>query len=274
MNELLFALTKILKVLTEPASLLVLGISVSCVLLWLRRLRTGRVLLSLCTIFLLIVSATPLANSWMAALELRFPRPDLAAMPAPDGILVLGGSVAPGIATARGAIALTPRGERIAELAMLARRFPLARLIHTGGTASLHGTGPLEPAGIAPFATDLGIADGRLEFENASRNTFENAVFSKNMVRPSPGERWLLVTSAAHMPRSVGIFRSIGWEIIPFPVDYEALPTVPWIELNPIRNWTLANIAAHETLGMIVYYVTGHSASLFPGPEQSPCDGC
>ena len=56
--------------------------------------------------------------------------------------------------------------------------------------------------------------------EDQSRNTRENAIFTRRLVDPKPGERWLLVTSAWHMPRAIGVFRKAGFEIEAFPVDY------------------------------------------------------
>jgi uncharacterized SAM-binding protein YcdF (DUF218 family) len=152
-------------------------------------------------------------------------------------------------------------------LTTLARRFPHARLIHSGGTGDLRQVNVPESEGLKPYAEWLGIPKVRLEYEERSRNTYENAAFTKALVQPKPGERWLLVTSASHMPRSVGIFRAVDWDVIPFPVDYETFASPPWFRLNPARNLGLVEIAAHETIGLIVYYLTGHSATLFPGPE-------
>lgn len=271
MADLLFYSSKVLKVFTQPDAVLVLLFLLGAALLWLRRPKTGRLLVTFSALVLFAVSALPIGSWWIGVLETRFPRPAFDTLAPPDGIIVLGGSLSnPTVTSLYGAISLNERAERIVELSMLARRFPQARLVFSGGSGDLRQKVAPESDRLKPFTTDLGIAPGRLEYEERSRNTWENAAFSLAQVRPKPGERWLLVTSAAHMPRSVGIFRKVGWPVIPFPVDYETAGAPPWFWFDPVTNWYMVNIAAHETIGLIVYYLTGHSASLFPGPEPAP----
>lgn len=270
MDDLLFYTSKTLKVFTQPDAILVLLFLAGTALLWLRRPRTGRLILTACTLALFAVSAFPIGAWWIGVLEERFPRPDPANLAPPDGIIVLGGSLSnPGVVQRYGAISMNERAERIVEFAMLARRFPEARLVFTGGSGDLRQQAQPEAERLKPFTADLGIAPGRMEYEERSRNTWENALFSKQQIQPQPGERWLLVTSAAHIPRSVGIFRQVGWPVIPFPVDYESDGTPPLFWFDPVVNWYMVNIAAHETIGLIVYYLTDRSASLFPGPEPA-----
>ncbi|TIU18533.1 MAG: YdcF family protein, partial [Mesorhizobium sp.] len=66
----------------------------------------------------------------------------------------------------------------------------------------------------------LGVTADRLILENRSRNTYENAVFTRELVTPKPGETWLLVTSAFHMPRAKALFDKAGFATVPWPVDY------------------------------------------------------
>lgn len=270
MDDLLFYRSKTLAVFTEPVGVLLLVLLLGAGLLWLRRPRTGRLIVTASAALLFAVSALPIGAWWIGAIESRFPRPDLETMPPPDGIIVLGGALSNPVVFRRyGVIALNRRAERIVEFAMLARRFPDARLVFTGGTGDLHQAQIVEADRLRPFTAALGIAPGRIEYEDRSRNTWENALFSKRQIKPAPGERWLLVTSAAHMPRSVGIFRQVGWPVVPFPVDFETAGSPPWFWFSPVSNWYMLNIAAHETIGMIVYYLTDRSASLFPGPESA-----
>ena len=69
-----------------------------------------------------------------------------------------------------------------------------------------------------------GLDARRILVETRSRNTYENAVYSKELAQPQPGQIWLLVTSANHMPRAVGCFRAVGFDVIPYPVDYDTGP--------------------------------------------------
>ena len=102
----------------------------------------------------------------------------------------------------------------------LARRYPSALLVFTGGPGGLLGEGPAEAIGARKLWLSLGVPEERMMFEAKSRNTWENALFTRVLVKPKPGETWLLVTSAWHMPRSIGIFRHLGFDVIPYPVAY------------------------------------------------------
>jgi uncharacterized SAM-binding protein YcdF (DUF218 family) len=84
---------------------------------------------------------------------------------------------------------------------------------------------------------------------------------------PQPGQRWLLVTSASHMPRAVGVFRQIGWPVIAYPVDYRtaggaSIGTLP----NVSRRWLEFDDAIRAWIGLIAYWLAGRIASPFPGP--------
>ena len=107
-----------------------------------------------------------------------------------------------------------------------------------------------------------------MSFENRSRNTYENAIMTRALVRPKPGESWLLVTSAAHMPRSIGIFRHIGWDMTAYPVDYRTFgnsrddkPTTE--ALDSLRR---LDVALHEWVGLAAYWAAGKTDTFFPAP--------
>ena len=270
MEEFLFILSKSFKILTRPDLLLLLILTIGVILLWSRFAQSGRIVLSVCAVVLVSVSVLPFSAWWIGALEERFPRPDVETMEPPDGIIVLGGALSnPGVVERYGVISLNMRAERIVEFANLGRRFPDARMVFTGGTGDLRQIAPVEADRLKPFTGELGLEPGRVEYEEKSRNTWENALFSKEKINPKPNETWLLVTSAAHMPRSVGIFRKVGWNVTPYPVDYETDGTPPWFWFDPVTNWYRANVAAHETIGLIVYYLADRTSSLFPAPEPS-----
>ena len=152
-------------------------------------------------------------------LEDRFPRPD----PPParvDGIVVLGGAVEQDLTEARGIPALNGAAERMTEPVALMRRYPDARLVFTGGQGALLHGGLTEADVARQLWTGMGVPPERMVFETASRNTHENAVLARALAKPRPGETWLLITSASHMPRSVGVFRQAGWTVVPWPVNY------------------------------------------------------
>ena len=120
------------------------------------------------------------------------------------------------------------------------------------------------------FFREQGLDMRRLVLERQSRNTHENAVFTKALVEPRAGETWLLVTSAFHMPRSMGVFRKVGWDVTPWPVDYRTEGGVELQQLfvNPADGVYRFEIAVKEWVGMLVYRSTGRSDALFPAPAR------
>src|SRR5207248_10072596 len=78
------------------------------------------------------------------------------------------------------------------------------------------------------FVLEEGVAENRIVLEERSRSTHENAVFAKELIRPSTAETWILVTSAFHMPRAVASFRAVDWPVIPYPVDFKVDPNTVW----------------------------------------------
>jgi len=122
-----------------------------------------------------------------------------------------------------------------------------------------------------PLLDYFGIPRERVMLESRSRNTEENAVFSKELVQPKPGERWLLVTSAQHMPRAVGCFRRVGFAVEAYPVAWH---TGKRVGLSPadVVSHGLGQLdsAVHEWLGLVVYRLTGRTSELLPGPVAAP----
>jgi uncharacterized SAM-binding protein YcdF (DUF218 family) len=105
-------------------------------------------------------------------------------------------------------------------------------------------------------------------FEAKSRNTWENAVYIRDLVKPKPGETWLLVTSAGHMPRSVGIFRRVGFPVVPYPVAYRTFCDGRdfQISASTIDKLSMLDFGVREWIGLLAYWATGKSDSLFPAP--------
>ncbi len=261
-----FYLSKILWLIAAPSNLLFLTLAIGAALAFTRFARAGRRLVAGALLVGAALGAGAPGAALLGALESRF-APLAADAPAPTGIIVLGGAVGE-IDTAFGPqLALSDSAERMTEGLALARRYPSARLIFTGGSAALLGSDRTEAEAAKRLWESLGVEAGRVEYESASRNTFENAAFSLALAQPKPGERWLLVTSAFHMPRSVGIFRKAGFAVVPAPVDFR-MPTARRLAFT--REWAsglgLFDMAAHEWMGLIAYRLTGRTDALFPAP--------
>jgi uncharacterized SAM-binding protein YcdF (DUF218 family) len=149
----------------------------------------------------------------------------------------------------------------------LARRFPEARIVFSGGSAELVPDGYTEGAAARRFFRAMGIEDARVTIEEASRNTAENARLSAALVGARAGERWLLVTSAFHMPRAMGSFRAAGWSPMPWPTDYRTRGPEDRLP-RPSLGLSLVDLAAKEWVGLVAYRLTGRTDALFPGPEE------
>jgi uncharacterized SAM-binding protein YcdF (DUF218 family) len=266
-----FILSKTLGILTVPSHVITLLAVAGVVLLWTRFARAGRRLLFASLALVLVLGALPVGKALMLVLEQRFP-PWVASGTPPHGIIVLGGAIEPERSAERGMVSLNGGAERVTEIAALARRFPAARIVFTGGSANLVFAGPPESAFMLDLLESFGIARARVQLEERSRNTAENARFTKALIDPKPGERWLLVTSAMHMPRAAGAFRKAGFAIEAYPVDWN---TGGWLDLAkgpfwPLRGLDMTDFAMKEWVGLFAYWLAGYTAELLPGPRPDP----
>jgi len=259
-----FVASKLFWAVLAPGNLLLLLLLAGLFRLVQSRRRRGHVLATVAALLLLTVAVLPVGQWAVAPLEARFPVP---AVPARvDGIVVLGGAVQLAISRAHGEIALDDAAERITASVALARRHPEAKVLLSGGDASvLPRPGEHEAAETRRLFIDLGIDPDRLLVEDRSRNTFENAELSRALAQPKPGETWLLVTTAAHMPRAVGCFRRVGWDVLPYPVDFRTEES-PRPEFSLSGHLGLLDFAAKEWLGLLAYRLLGRTDALFPAP--------
>jgi uncharacterized SAM-binding protein YcdF (DUF218 family) len=270
-----FALSKIFGFFALPSNLLVMLGLLGLALTRTRLARIGRRLAAAALILFAVVGVLPFGTALIEPLEDRFPPWDASRGP-PTGIVVLGGALDPDFVAARGAPDLNEAAERLAVIPELARRYPLARIIYSGGNGRLafrDGNGGLAFRGgsEAEFAgaviESFGVPKTRLTLEGRSRNTVENAIYSKALAAPMPGERWLLVTSAYHMPRAMGAFRKAGFEVDAYPVDYRTRGVDDLLSFDDAASGLRrTDAAAHEWVGLLVYWITGKSSELFPGP--------
>jgi uncharacterized SAM-binding protein YcdF (DUF218 family) len=267
-----FVASKLLWIVVAPGNLLLLVLVAGVIVAAWSGRRHGFGLIVAATAGLLLIAALPIGPWLTAPLEDRFP--PIAAPARVDGIVVLGGSVDPGLSRSRGQITLVAAAGRVTETVVLARRFPEARVVISGGDGSLFPGGLSEAAATRDLLVDLGVAAERIVLEGNSRNTYENAVMSYAAAQPKAGETWLLVTSAIHMPRAVGCFRRAGWTILPYPVDYRTTMKVrasPGLQpgLLLADDLMLVTFAAKEWLGLVAYYGLGRTDALFPTPLGS-----
>ena len=263
-----FILSKVVGFVVTPSNVIALICFIGVVLLATRwRARAARVMAS-GIVLMLVIGYSPIGEAMLLTLSERFPAWQANGR-TPDGVIVLGGAINPDVSAARGTPELNSAVDRLTAAADLARRYPQAKIVFTGGSGNLIDQSLPEAKFAAPVLESLGIPRDRLLIEDRSRTTFENAAFTREMVRPKPGELWLLVTSAGHMPRSIGAFRAAGFDVEAYPVDWN---TRGWIDAGTIfekMSWGLVHtdVAAHEWIGLIAYWLTGRSSELFPGPK-------
>jgi uncharacterized SAM-binding protein YcdF (DUF218 family) len=240
-----------------------------CLLLLTRFVSVGRKLAIACLLGLAICGFTPVGALLLQPLEERFPAwvPTPAS---PAGIVILGGSTKPEISAARGQPVSDIGVDRLLTGAMLARRYPSARVIYSGGSPELWPGNISEADYALQILSDLGVPRERVQVEAESRNTSENAAFSKALASPAAGERWLLVTSAYHMPRAVGLFRKAGFPVEPVPTGWLTAGHTSWLDLgNCASSLLLVHIASREWIGLAVFRALGKTDALLPRPNAS-----
>lgn len=181
------------------------------------------------------------------------------------GIIVLGGSTNEALSTENNTYTLNDSAERLLAFAELSYRYPNAQKLFTGGSGRLI-KGSVKEADIASRALSavaMNVDD--VKFESQSRNTHENALFSMKYRDVKKEGAWVLITSAYHMPRAMGVFQKAGWkDVIPYPVDYRVSKKSLLNSYSVLGNFQNSTIVLKEIIGSIVYYLTGKTASLIP----------
>lgn len=257
MNTAIFILSKLVWFMIRPESWIVLAMAAT---LWLlRRGRTGAAVrtLSATAIFVVTIGFLPVGQLLLGPLETTYPaNPKIVS---PTGIIVLGGPEDPRKTAYWDQVQLKGGAERFTAALALAKKFSGARVVFTGGSGALSdafGT-KISGADVARrFFLEQGLSEDRLTIEARSRNTTENARNTLMLIKPADGERWVLVTSAFHMPRAMASFRRAGWRsITPYPVDFRSgafRDQIAWDLAEHLRD---LNTAVKEYLGLVTYWI-------------------
>lgn len=262
--SMFFVVSKVFWGLAQPVSLIFLLLLAGWLLALRGRRRLGLLIGALGLLLFAASSFTTMGVLLIEPLEDRFARP-AALPPVINTIVMLGGATSGRVSTARQVAELSEAGDRLTETLWLAMHYPEARIVLSGGAGLLVADGEPEAETAARFFESLGIARERLVLESVSRNTDENAELTKAMLGDTPGVV-ALVTSAFHMPRSVGLFRKGGVEVVPWPTDYRSAGNegVGLDIVNPILNLTTTGVAMKEWIGLAVYHWTGRIDELLP----------
>ncbi len=265
-----YHVSKILWFFLTPSNLIFAIIFSGFILMLLRKntlQKVGLRILSVGVFFLLACGLGPVGAALTVPLEKRFQAQNSDIAKPVAGIVILGGAVKSRSPMANSEmLEMNEAAERMTALILLAKQYPDAKILFSGGIGDLFDFGIPEADEVKNTIGKLGIDPARMMFERRSRNTFENAIYSKELAQPKQGERWLLVTSAWHMPRSIGCFRQAGFEVDAYPVDFR---TNGWQDLlHPFGSvgagLRTTDVAIREWLGLIAYRLTNKTNTLLP----------
>lgn len=260
-----FILSKIFWVLVKPLNLLAVLMVVGF-LLGVRWKKAGRSLITLSCALFLILGVLPVGPNMMVYLERQYERPQT--LPDRiDGMIVLGGTFHGYLSHVHDYPVAFATAERVHDLIRLGREHPEAKLVFSGGSGDPVKQDYIEAPVVEQFFRDMGMDTDRLILEPNSRNTYQNALYSYDLLKPQEGENWVLITSAFHMPRALAVFEKLGWHVIPYPTDhntslkYHIWPTG---KMNIARNFQMLETSVKEWIGTGIYYLTGKSTLPFP----------
>lgn len=232
----------------------------------------SRSILATMSLLFALLTFVPLGTMATSVLENRYHSPS----PMPehvDGIIVLGGAVNLLVTKAHNRTAIGAGAERITAMISLAHRYPNARIVYTGGSGDAFDQNVSEAPLVRSMLVDMGVDVSRILFEGQSRNTRENVLYSQILATPSPTETWVLVTSAAHMPRAMGAFEAEGWKTIPYPVDYRTSFKTDQKPFDVSFHWmqqiSLLSYSLHEYSGLVYYRLRHWTRTVFPGEMPS-----
>jgi uncharacterized SAM-binding protein YcdF (DUF218 family) len=246
LSELTYCVSKVFWLLAAPTNALVLIAAVAAFWAVLRRSNCVTWLAAAVACGLVIGTFTPIGLALTLPLEYRFAVSPPDSQASLDGIIILGGVGIGGIDA----------------VSTLSKNYPKARLIFSGFKAD----DEVQKYLLTIFAR-LGGDPARIYMEFRPRTTSEDALYTAAVLKPKPSERWLLVTSALHIPRAVGCFRTAGFQVEPYPVEFRTTRTRPFTTFAP-GSGALNHLdaAAKEWIGLIAYRLMGKTDALFPAP--------
>ena len=250
--------SKLLNLLAQPLNGVLLLLALACYL-GKSKPRAARGLLACGTVLLALSGVTTLPDALLSQLEDQYPELDANAdLSGYAGIVVLGGALESGRVSAHHLLPqLNSSAERMTAAFSLWRSNPKLRVIFTGGEGELFGVGPSEAERARNFFTSMGLPKEALALEDRSSNTYENALFTKELPGVDASKRWLLVTSAWHMPRSLRTFEKAGWKVTPFPVDFRTGGLTPLTSYSLPSGAEQWELLLHECIGIAAYRLAG-----------------
>jgi uncharacterized SAM-binding protein YcdF (DUF218 family) len=222
-DSLFFWLSKLIWMIIRPDFLLV-GLAVMGMIFWFfGAVKKAKWIFSCVVSAMNAITVFPLGSLLLTPLEHRFSTNPVLPEKV-DGIIMLGGAENNHLTRMWHQSEINNAADRYIGFARLVRAYPDAVHIFTGGSGDPMHQEWKDADTARQVLMDIGLDTSSMVFEDQSRNTYENGLFAKALVHPKAGQTWVLVTIAAHMPRSVGVFNRLGWPVIPYPMDHSTRP--------------------------------------------------
>ncbi len=256
----MFLASSLLSFATQPLAWVAIILLAGLLLTSLRR-RSGTKLCWLALVVLLAQGWEPAPDALLRQLESRHPAiATNTSLRSYAGVVVLGGALEPAYVWAnQGQPALNDAAERMAMTVALAQRFPDLKIVFTGGEGELLTKSLTEADRAKIFFYTMGLPPERVQYESASRTTYENAVLTATLPGVDQQQPWLLLTSANHMPRSMATFVQAGWNVTAYPVDFRTGTQTPWTQYSLQKGAQKWHVALHEWLGLLAYKLAGRA---------------
>jgi uncharacterized SAM-binding protein YcdF (DUF218 family) len=266
MDSIFFVFSKVIHILIEPLNWLLILIAFALLFLLLRKNHLVRRALGIALCLGFFTGYMPTSQLAMRILEDAVPQtaltPELLAQV--GGILILGGAIEGGpIARDRGEVSIYSSAERVTKAFQLLRQHPELPFIFSGYSGRLLPQGLSEADAFKQLLQEQGLGNHYGYYENQSRNTYENMVYSKKIIdgiaekEGAPVKPWLLITSASHMLRSMQVAHKQGVDVLPILVDYQTSKQTSWYRFDLVEGGDQWNRLIHELVGIAAYWITG-----------------
>ncbi len=266
MDSIFFVFSKLAHILIEPLNWLLILIAFALLFLLLRKNHLVRRALGIALCLGFFIGYMPTSQWAMRILEDAVPQtaltPELLGQV--GGVLILGGAIEGGpIARDRGEVSIGSAAERVTRAFQLLRQHPELPFIFSGYSGRLLPQGLSESDAFKQLLQEQGLSNHPGYYENQSRNTYENMLYSKKIIdgiaekEGAPVKPWLLITSASHMLRSMQVAHKQSVDVLPILVDYQTSKQTSWHRFDLVEGGDQWNRLIHELVGMAAYWIAG-----------------
>ena len=254
-----FYLSKVLWLIINPFNIFIFITMFTIFLYFIKFRRLSLIIFIINFNFLVFISFLPIGSYLIYNIEKEF-HSNIKIPERVDGILILSGATNPILFKEYNQISLNDSAERLVESVMIIRKFEKAKVIFSGGSGFVNRSDLGHSQVAKLFYKKIGVDINKIYFEDKSRNTYENIIYSKSIAKPKKNENWLLITSAFHMKRALLIAEKNKWKLIPFAVDFKNIKEFKLTpNLNLLSNLNSFQNGLHEWLGLVSHYLMGRT---------------